>query len=68
MQYGVLLEKWKTEEIMGKDNRPRVPTREEKKQIAKAGLDWKNWLVTEQDNISFTVLSKKSGRKRVILK
>lgn len=53
---------------MGKDNRPRVPTREEKKQIAKVGLNWNTWLILNQDNISLTLISKKSGRRRVILK
>lgn len=53
---------------MGKNKRPRVPLREEKKQMAEAGLDWKNWLVKEKDNTSFTVISKRSGQRRVILK
>jgi len=33
-----------------------------------AGLDWKNWNVLEEDNLSITVISKKAGRKRVLLK
>lgn len=46
---------------------PRKPVLEEKKQIAAAGLDWKNWSVQEKDNSSITLVNKKSGRKRVIL-
>lgn len=47
---------------------PRKPTREQKKIIADSRLDWKNWLVKEEDNVSLALISKKSGRIRVILK
>lgn len=46
---------------------PRKPVLEEKKRIAAAGLDWKNWSVLEKDNNSITLVNKKSGRRRVII-
>lgn len=47
---------------------PRKPTRAQKRSISDAGLDWRTWLVVEEDNISLTLISKKSGRRRVLLK
>lgn len=47
---------------------PKKPTLAQKKIIAAAGLDWKNWSVLEEDNISLALISKKSGRRRVLLK
>ncbi len=47
---------------------PKRPTREQKKVISEAGLDWTTWSVLGEDNISLTLVSKKSGRRRVILK
>lgn len=44
------------------------PTLEQKKIMSKNGLDWHTWNVAEEDNISLTLISKKSGRRRVILK
>lgn len=46
----------------------RKPTREQKKIMVGAGLDWHTWLVVEEDNISLTLISKKSGRRKVVLK
>lgn len=47
---------------------PRKPVLTEKKMIAAAGLDWKNWSVLERDNNSITLVNKKSGRvKKVTL-
>ena len=53
---------------MSKAKRVRKPTLEQKKLMVAAGLDWKNWNVMEEDNLSVTVISKKAGRKRVLLK
>lgn len=47
---------------------PRKPTRAQKKIMIDAGLDWHTWLVVGEDNISLTLISKKSGRRRVLLK
>ena len=47
---------------------PKAPTLAQKKLIANAGLNWKNWSVIEEDNISLTIISKASRRRRVILK
>lgn len=47
---------------------PRKPMRAHKISMTKAGLDWHTWLVVEEDNISLTLISKKSGRKKVIHK
>lgn len=46
----------------------KKPTLKQKKIISAAGLDWKTWNVAEEDNISLLLISKKSGRKRLILK
>lgn len=45
---------------------PKKPTLEQKKAIKAAGLDPKTWNVGNVDNISMTLISKKSGRKKVI--
>ena len=47
---------------------PKKPTRAQKKIVTEAGLDWHTWLVVEEDNISLALISKKSGRRKVILK
>lgn len=47
---------------------PKKPTRAQKKIIQAAGLIWQNWSVADEDNISLTLISKKCGTKRVILK
>lgn len=47
---------------------PKRPTRSQKKIITSEGLDWHTWLVVEEDNISLALISKKSGRRRIILK
>ena len=47
---------------------PRKPMRAQKKIITEAGLDWHTWLVIEENNTSLKLISKKSGRKKVILK
>lgn len=47
---------------------PKKPNLRQKKVISAAGLDWKTWNVHEEDNIAITLISKKSGRRRVILK
>ena len=47
---------------------PKKPTRAQKILIKAVGLDWKTWSVQEEDNISITLVSKKSGRRRVLLK
>ncbi len=44
------------------------PTLGQKKIMTKNGLDWHTWNVANEDNVSLTLISKKSGRKRVILK
>lgn len=51
-----------------REKRPKKPTLEQKKRIAAAGLKWESWLVKEEDNISLTVKSKRSGQIRVIFK
>lgn len=44
------------------------PTLAQKKLMKANGLDWKTWNVAHEDNLSLTLISKKSGRRRVILK
>lgn len=53
---------------MSKKTRLKAPTREQKKIISENKLDWHNWLVKEEDNISIAIVSKKAGRTRVLLK
>lgn len=48
--------------------RAKKPTLAQKKLMKANGLDWNTWNVLEEDNISLTLISKKSGRKRVLLK
>ncbi|MBQ7067019.1 MAG: hypothetical protein IJN92_09405 [Lachnospiraceae bacterium] len=48
--------------------RQKKPTREQKKIIVAAGLDWHTWNVTGEDNISLDLISKKSNRRRSVLK
>lgn len=47
---------------------PKKPTRAQKILIKAEGLDWKTWSVLEEDNISITLISKKSGMRKVLLK
>lgn len=47
---------------------PKKPTLEQKKLMSEHGLRWKNWSVMSEDNISVLVISKKSGKRRVLLK
>ena len=53
---------------MAKTKRLKNPTRAQKVTMATAGLDWKNWYVQDEDNLSITVISKKGGRKRILFK
>lgn len=47
---------------------PKKPTLEQKKAIRAAGLDWKTWNVIEENKLSLILISKKSGRKKVVVK
>ena len=47
---------------------PKKPTLEQKKIIAEHGFRWKNWSVLNEDNVSITIISKKSDKKWVLLK
>lgn len=44
------------------------PTRGQKELIAVHGLNWENWLVHNEDNISLAIVNKTSGSHRVLLK
>ena len=48
--------------------RPRKPTRNEKELIKNNKLDWHNWLIANEDNISYTIINKESGKRRVMFK
>lgn len=48
--------------------RAKKPTLAQKKLIKARGLDWNTWNVVEEDNLSITLISKKSGRRRVVFK
>lgn len=47
---------------------PRKPTRAQKKIISDSGLNWRNWLVLDEDNISLSLINRESRRRRVVLK
>ena len=47
---------------------PKKPTLGQKKIMAAAGLDWKNWSVIRENSTALDVINKKSGRKKMILK
>lgn len=46
----------------------KKPTLRQKKAITAAGLDWHTWNVANEDNIGLLLISKRTGRKRLILK
>lgn len=50
-----------------KDRRPKRPTLAQKKKMTAAGLRWENWLVSYEDNISMTLVSRQTGKRRHIL-
>jgi hypothetical protein len=52
---------------MKKARKARKPTRDQKEKIKKAGLDWGDWLVKYEDNISLALESKTTGEIQVIL-
>ena len=47
---------------------PRKPTLAEKKKIAEAGLDWKEWSVKASITNSLLIVHKKTGERKVINK
>ena len=47
---------------------PKKPTLEQKKLMSENKLRWEHWSVLMEDNISITVISKRSGKRRVLLK
>lgn len=49
-------------------SRARKPTREQKRQLAAAGLVVKNWLIIKETPEELTVVNKGSGRSRKIKK
>lgn len=51
-----------------RNTRARKPTRAHKISMAEAGLDWRTWLVADEDSIFLRLVSKKSGRRKVIWK
>lgn len=53
---------------MSKTKRLKKPTRAQKVIMEKEGLDWKNWYVEEESELTLTVVSKKAGRRRVLWK
>lgn len=47
---------------------PKKPTLAQKKIMRKEGLDWKDWNVAQEDNLSITVVEKKTGKRKCLLK
>jgi len=50
-----------------KHKMPKRPTRRQKQLIEAAGYLRDNWLVLDEDNISMTIVHKKTGTRKVIL-
>ena len=48
--------------------RVKKPPLAQKKIIKAAGLYWNTWNVADEDRTSITLISKKSGRRKVLLK
>lgn len=46
----------------------RKPTRVQKKKIADAGLNWRNWLVVSESEEELIIYNKKSERRRTVKK
>ena len=46
----------------------KKPTLAQKKIMHENELDWKEWNVAEEDQISLTVIRKEDGKKAVLLK
>lgn len=47
---------------------PKKPTYEQKKLISKNGLDWKKWMIKDEDNISIALIHKETKEIKVIWK
>lgn len=47
---------------------PKKPTLAQKKAMTKVGLKWKTWNVASEDKCSIVLISKKSGKRKVIWK
>ena len=48
--------------------RVKKPTLAQKKLMKAHGLDWNTWNVEKEDDTSISLISKKSGRRRVLHK
>lgn len=48
--------------------RAKKPNLAQKKLMTAHGLDWKTWNVEKEDDTSITLISKKSGRRRILHK
>lgn len=47
---------------------PKKPTYEQKKLISKEGLNWKDWMIKDEDNISIALIHKETKEIKVIWK
>ena len=47
---------------------PKKPTRTQKALIRENKLDWNEWMVKNEDNISIALMHKETGEIKVILK
>lgn len=47
---------------------PKKPTLAQKRFMTESGLDWKTWNVAEETDDAMVLISKKSGRRRIIKK
>lgn len=50
-----------------KHKMPKRPTREQKKRLTDAGIDWRQYLVQDADNISMMIVHKETKSRKVIL-
>lgn len=53
---------------MKRTQEPKKPTRRQKIAISAAGLDWTSWLVSKEAHDEMHLVSRRSGRRRIVKK
>ena len=48
--------------------KPKRPTYEQKRLISKEGLNWKDWRIKDEDNISISLIHKETGEVKIIFR
>lgn len=50
-----------------KGKRGIKPTYEQKKRITKAGLDWQEYLVLDENDFAITLIHRNTGKREVVM-